>query len=253
MLKTHSWRLVSVVLLALVATACSGAGTSDDTIRVFAAASLTDAFAELEAAFEAANPGIDVELNLGGSSSLREQIRAGAPADVFASANIEIADSLVDEALITSGISIFATNSLSIAVPAGNPGAVTSAADLERSDLAVGLCAATAPCGELALEELAALGVEADIDTNEPDVRALLTKVELGELDVGVVYETDVLAADGGVEAIPLGNSSPLLTSYPIAALAEAPNSQGAQDFVSFVLSNEASAVLASFGFGEAA
>ena len=167
---------------------------------------------------------------------------------MFASANEEIVASLADEGLLFGAATVFATNSLTIAVPAENPGAVTSVGDLEREELLVGLCGAAVPCGELALSALDSLNVEPSIDTNEPDVRALITKIELGELDVGIVYETDVLASEFAT-AISLGGEA-FDTNYPIATLADAPNSNGAQDFVDFVVSAEGMSILSSFGFG---
>ncbi len=236
-------------MASAVLAGCSGA-EARESIQVFAAASLTEAFAEFEAGFEAENPEVDVVLNLGGSSSLREQIRAGAPADVFASANAQIAMTLADEDLLAAPPRVFATNSLVIAVPEGNPAGVTSASDLEADELLVGLCAAAVPCGELALETLEHVGVEASIDTSEPDVRALLTKIELGELDAGLVYYTDVLASNNGVESIVVADAPPT-TSYPIAPVADAPNPGGAAAFVDFVLSQASREVLARRGFGD--
>ncbi len=257
MIVSRPWKLVGVVMLGAGLASCAGGNDAEETVSVFAAASLTDAFAELEADFEALHPEFDLELNLGGSSSLREQVRQGAPADVIATANEEIVQSLIDEGLATGPASIFATNALTIAVPADNPGSVTAPVDLERPDLIVGLCAASVPCGGLAREALANLGVEPSIDTNEPDVRALLTKIELGEIDAGVVYATDVLAANDAVRSITLvtadGSSDDVdraVASYPVATLTDAPNSAGAQAFVDFVLSNDAAEVLSGFGFG---
>ena len=192
-------------MLALAAAAAcgtsSGAGRPE-VISVFAAASLTDAFAEMEAAYEAANPDADVELNLGGSSSLRTQILSGAPADVFASAGAAVMDQVVAAGETRGRPVTFATNRLQIAVPKGNPAGVTELADLARSELFIGLCASEVPCGALADEVLAAAGIEPSIDSREPDVRALITKVALGELDAGLVYRTDILALGDQVDGI---------------------------------------------------
>jgi molybdate transport system substrate-binding protein len=213
-----------------------------------AAASLTDAFGEIEVAFEAANPDIDVQLNLAGSGALREQIVQGAPADIFASANAQIMQALVvaDLALVPMG---FASNELRIAVPTGNPGGVTSIDDLANSELLIGLCGAQAPCGQFARQALEQAGVDASVDTNEGDVRALLGKIEAGELDAGVVYASDIAASDE-VDEIELPRTTQVDIAYPIAILTESPNPHGAASFVSFVLSPEGQAILRIHGFG---
>lgn len=247
----RSSELACFVVAGLTLAACGGAG-SKDTVQVFAAASLTDAFTQLEADFEAANPNVDVVINFGGSSSLREQIRAGAPADVFASANESVVASLVEESLVNGRPEAFATNSLILAVPAGNPGKISGLSDLANDDLLVGVCAAEVPCGQLAVEAFETQGIEASIDTNEPDVRALLTKIELGELDVGLVYTTDVLASDKGAEPVAIGGDTPFVTTYPIVTLVDAPNPEGAAAFADFVTGSRAEVTFAQLGFGAA-
>ena len=169
--------------------ACSGSSVEGELL-VSAAASLTDAFAEIESAFEEANPDVDVVLNLGSSSALREQILEGAPADVFASANTSNMDQVAEAGELSGEAEIFATNSLQIAVPTGNPGGVTGLEDFAREELLIGLCAEDVPCGDFGRQALAKAGVIPSIDTNEPDVRALLTKIEAGELDAGITYVT---------------------------------------------------------------
>jgi len=208
---------------------------------------LTDAFSEIEMAFEAAHPEIDVQLNLAGSASLREQILQGAPADVFASANRATMRDILDAGEATTSVS-FATNTLQIAVPLDNPGGVTGIADLADEDLLVGLCGEQVPCGQLARQALEQAGVVASIDTNEGDVRALVTKLEAGELDVGIVYATDVLSSNE-ITGIALPAASDVSVAYPIAQLTNAANEDGARQFVEFVLSAEGQAILASTGF----
>jgi molybdate transport system substrate-binding protein len=238
-----------VVLVALVVTACGGSGEAEGEILVSAAASLTDAFGAVEAAFEEANPGTDVVLNLGSSSTLREQILEGAPADVFASANTSNVDQVVEAGENADDPEIVVTNSLQIAVPEGNPGGVTGLADFANEDLVIGLCAEEVPCGEFGREALANAGVTPSIDTDEPDVRALLTKVEAGEVDAGIVYLTDVMSTEGAVEGIEIPEEDNVVAEYPVVALNGAPNPEGAAAFVEFVLSDEGQAILADFGF----
>ena len=219
------------------------------SITVFAAASLTDAFGEIADEFEAANPGVSVESNFGASSALREQILAGAPADVFASANLSNMDQVVEADAAAGDARTFATNRLEIVVPAGNPADVTGLAAFGDDDLLVGLCAAEVPCGDLGREALANAGVTPAVDTEEPDVRSLLTKVEAGELDAGLVYATDVLAAGDAVEGIEIPAADNVVAEYPIATLAEAGGAEVADAFVAYVLSDAGQDILTSYGF----
>lgn len=238
-----------IAFLALLALACgTTTEATRETVVVFAAASLTDVFEELAAAFEVVNPDLNIELNLAASSSLREQILEGAPADVFASANTSNMDQVV-EAGEASGSEILVTNQLQIAVPAGNPAGVTGLADFAREDLLIGLCAEEVPCGDFGRQALDNAGVVAAVDTNEPDVRALLMKVEAGELDAGIVYVTDVLAADGRVEGVDIPSNLNVVAAYAIAALINAPNRDGADAFVAFALSEQARTILGRYGF----
>lgn len=244
---TRRARFLVLVSLPLVLVACGGDG--DDTVLVSAAASLTDAFASIEGAFEAANEGVDVVLNLGGSGALREQIVAGAPADVFASADLSLMEELVDAGEIAGTPQILAFASMAIATPPGNPAGVTGLADFADPDLLIGLCAEGVPCGDYARAVFAAAGVDPAIDTNEPSVRSLLTKIAAGELDAGIVYTTDVVAASS-VTGIPIPDAVNVRATYPVAVLDGAPNRDGAEAFVSFVLSAEGRAILESHGFG---
>ena len=239
-------RPLSILVLALAA--CGGAA-DDDGLDVFAASSLTDAFAEIAAAYEAEFPDVDVRLNVAGSSSLREQILGGAPADVFASAD-QANMAVVDTAGALGGEPVlFATNRLVIAVPAGNPAGVGELADLADPDRLVGLCAEGVPCGDAARTVLAAAGVEPSVDTDEPNVRSLAAKIADGELDAGLVYVTD-LVADGDLTGIPILDSVNVDVAYPIATIAEATDPDGATRFVDFVLSPPGQDILARHGFG---
>ena len=240
-------KLATLAVVVLGVAGCGGNASRE--VLVSAAASLTDAFAEVESAFEDANPGVDVVLNLGSSSSLREQILEGAPADVFASANTSNMDQVVTGGEAAGEPTTFALNLLQIAVPAGNPAGITGLQDFAKEELLIGLCAEEVPCGDFGRQALANAGVIAAIDTNEPDVRALLTKIEAGELDAGITYVTDVLSAGGAVEGIVIPDDVNVVAAYPIVALTSAPNPDGATAFVAFVLSAPGQAILASYGF----
>ena len=239
--------IVAAFSIAIVAVACGS--SDDDVVLVSAAASLTDVFTSLADAFEADNPDVDVVLNVAGSSSLREQILAGAPVDVFASASTATMAELVEAGLIVEPLVVFATTTMAIATPIGNPGGVTGLDDLADDDLLVGLCAPGVPCGDRAREVLASAGVTPAVDTNEPNVRALLTKIEEGELEAGITYVTDVVAADGRVEGVPIPDVHNVVAAYPIAVVTDAPNPSDADAFVHFVLSDQGRAILSSFGF----
>lgn len=219
-------------------------------VLVSAAASLTDAFADMEVAFEETTGAVDVILNLAGSSTLREQLLEGAPADVFASANPQTMADVVDAGLTGQDPVVFATNRLAIAVPAENPGGVTGLDDFARDDLLLGLCIQGVPCGDFARQALDAAGVVAAIDTNEPDVRALLARVAADELDAGITYVTDVASADGAVVGIDVPSTDAVVAAYPIATLLDAPNPAGAEAFVAFVLGEDGQAIMARHGFG---
>ncbi len=241
--------LLLASMMTLAASSCSGESDAGATVLVLAAASLSDAFTAMETDFESANPGIDVQLNFAGSSTLREQIKEGAPADVFASASETIMAEVVESGSAKDTPQLFAHNVLQLAVPLGNPGEVTELADLTKNELAIGVCAVGVPCGDLAREALASAGVEAAVDTNEPDVQALLSKLEADELDAGIVYRTDVVGADGKVEGIDVAALSQTGTDYPIVVLADSPQPAEAQLFVDFVLSAEGQDIMASYGF----
>ena len=242
--------LVGVALLAGCApTPPADPDALTGTVTVLAAASLTDVFDDLAGRFEAEHPGVDVVLSYGGSSALAEQVLEGAPADVFASANESTMGS-VEAAGLADDAVVFATNALALAVPAGNPGGVTGLADLADPDLTVALCDPAVPCGSAAVELLARAGVRASADTLEEDVRAVLTKVALGEVDAALVYRTDVNAAGDEVEGIELPEAASILNRYPIALLADAPNAVAARAFVDVVLGPVGRKALADAGFG---
>ncbi len=261
---TGTMLVALLALLALAATGCgddakdAGADATDQpggsdglsgSLLVFAASSLTDAFGAIEVDFETAHPDVDMQLNLAGSSTLREQILEGAPADVFAAANASNMDAVVEGDAVTATPQVFVRNRLEIAVPDGNPGDVTGLADFADDELLIGLCAEDVPCGEFGRDVLANAGVAPSIDTNEPDVRSLLTKIEADELDAGIVYVTDILSAGEGVEGIDIPDDVNVVASYPIAPLAESPNPDTAAAFVAYVLSAEGQATLATYGF----
>jgi molybdate transport system substrate-binding protein len=237
-----------VILLLAGCSAVAGeagdAGEPGGTVTVFAAASLTGAFDEIAAAFEREHPGVDVVLSFGGSATLATQVVDGAPADVLAAASPEAMTTLLEAGFVVDPAD-FATNSLEIAVPSGNPGSIAGIADLADPGRTIALCAVEVPCGAAAQRVFDSLGLTPAPDTLEQDVKAVLTKVELGEVDAGLVYRTDVLAAHGTVEGIAFAQAADAVNRYPIAAL-----TPGGEAFVAWVLSDAGLALLREAGFG---
>ena len=219
------------------------------TITVFAASSLTEAFTTLGAQFEQNHPGARISFSFGPSSRLATQITQGAPADVFASASTTTMDSVVAAQAAQAPVP-FAQNVLEIAVPPGNPADITALADLARPGVKVALCQPDVPCGAAATAVFAAAGLTVTPVTLEADVKATVTKVELGEVDAGLVYVTDVLAAGGRVTGIEIPAAVNAATSYPIATLTATTSPALARAFVASVLSAQGATVLTAAGFG---
>ena len=231
--------------------AAESAAALEGTITVFAAASLTGTFTELAAQFEAAHPGTTVTLNFAGSADLVTQITEGAPADVFASADLKNMTKITDAALNESEPENFATNVLEIATPPGNPGGVTDFASLADPDLKVVVCAPEVPCGAAAATVETATGVELTPVSEESSVTDVLGKVVSGEADAGLVYVTDVAAAGDTVEGIEFDEASEAVTTYPIVALTGSDAPDVAAAFTAFVAGPDGQAVLAAAGFGK--
>ncbi len=240
--------LASAVVVSLAATGCS-ADDGTGPLLVLAASSLTDSFATIAAEFEAANPDVDVEVSFAGSSTLSVQIEQGAPADVVALADTTPMDALADAGLVDEPVR-FATNSMVLAVPTDNPGDVQGIDALTDASLLVGVCAPQVPCGRYAREVLALAGVDAVLDTEEPDVRSLVGKIASGELDVGLVYATDVRSMPDRLVEVPLPDGVDVRSEYPIAVVNTTDDRDGARRFVEFVASPAGQAILADDGFG---
>ncbi|MEV0194056.1 molybdate ABC transporter substrate-binding protein [Kitasatospora purpeofusca] len=236
--------------------AATGAGTSaagvpkaTGAITVFAAASLKETFTDLGKKFEAANPGAKVTFNFGGSSALATSINSGAPADVFAAASPATMKTVTDAGGAAGEPKTFVRNTLAIAVPKGNPKHFAGLADLAAPGVKVALCAKEVPCGAAALTALKAAGVDLTPVTLEQDVKGALTKVELGEVDASLVYRTDVRADAAKIDGVEFPEAAKAVNDYPIAALAKAPNKDGAAAFVAYIQSSEAQQVLTAAGF----
>lgn len=232
------------LLLLLPLTGCSG---QDDqqTITVLAAASLTESFTELAESFEDEHPGVEVDLVFGSSTTLAEQAVDGAPGDVLATADSRAMEVAVDGGVTSQEPEAFALNELVIVTPPGNPADVTGLGSLARPGVDWAKCASSAPCGALADAALARRASQAEPVTEEVDVRAVLARVVAGEVDAGLVYRTDALAAGDEVETVEAGPAAPS-TIYEISTL----NGSGSSsDFVQLVLGPAGQTVLKDAGF----
>jgi molybdate transport system substrate-binding protein len=223
--------------------------TGATTLTVFAASSLTVAFEELAEDFEADHEGVTVEVSLAGSSDLVAQIRQGAPADVFASADQANMEKLTAEDLQGSAPVDFATNTLEVAVPPDNPSGVESLDDL-AGDLDLVVCAPVVPCGAATGQVADAAGVELQPVSEEQSVTDVLNKVVSGEADAGLVYVTDVAAAGDAVEGIPFPEADSVVNTYPIATVRDSEHADLAREFVDHVTSDAGRQVLTDLGFG---
>ena len=218
-------------------------------LSIYAAASLKTAFDELATDFEEQHPSLEVlPIVYDGSSTLATQLIEGAPADVFASADEANMQRVVDAGLATAP-ELFATNTLVIAMPTGNPGGVEDVSDLGDDSVTVVMCAPEVPCGAASQTLLANAGVTVTPASWEQNVTAVLTKVAANEADAGLVYTTDVRGRDDVESIVPEG-AEDVVNRYPIAALTGAPNPNAAAAFAEFVLSADGQAVLAELGFG---
>jgi molybdate transport system substrate-binding protein len=254
--------LISAGLTSVVLTGCASADESASasrssgsasepvtgTITVFAAASLTESFTRLAGQFEDANPGVTVTLSFASSSALATQVVSGAPADVFASAGPAPMQQVVD-AGAAAGATVFALNLMAIAVPPDNPGNVTGVQSLASASVTTALCQPQVPCGSTAQRVFSKAGVAVVPVTLEPDVKSVLSKVLLNEVDAGVVYATDVRAAGSRVAGIQIPAAINASTAYPIATLTDSGQQAAAAAFVAYVLSPAGQRVLAAAGF----
>lgn len=247
--------VAALVAVAALASACgtsapssSSASGLSGTISVFAASSLTAAYTTIGSDFQKSHPGTMVKFTFLGSSTLVAQIQQGAIGDVFASADQPNMQKLVDAALIAGSPATFAHNRLQIVVGAGNPRHITGLSDLSHSALVVLLCAPAVPCGRYAAQALQKAGVTVKPASEEADVKAVVSKVALGEADAGIVYVTDVKAAGAGVQGVDIPPALNVVADYPIAVLKDSQDVPLAQAFVRYVLA-DGQRTLTRYGF----
>ncbi len=273
------WLPGALVAIALLAAACGGGGNSSPSptavanatsakpgltgnITVFAAASLTDAFNEIAAAFKAVNPGTNVTFNFAGSPTLRTQLEQGAKADVYASADTIQMGNAVKSGVVVDQGKIFVRNSLVIITPADANPKVTQPADLAKSGLKLVLANQDVPVGNYARQMLASMSkdptlgsdfsdkVLKNLVSNESDVKQVVAKVQLGEADAGVVYGTDVTPSVAPqLKTVKVTDQFNVIAEYPIAIVKDAGNVGTAQGFIDFIFSTAGQTILKKYGF----
>ena len=256
--------LVVAVATTLAAAACGGSsgsgpggssgGSSGGTLNVFAAASLVNAFGDLEKTYERQHPGWKVTLNLAGSDQLAAQIEQKAPADVFAAASPKYPEQLQGENLLGRTTS-FATNSLVLVTPKANPAGIKTAADLEKGDAKVVVADPAVPLGSYTEDVLGNLGIDEsklNIVSKEQDAEAVLAKLTSGEADAGFVYVTDALSQKAELHEIPFPAAADATATYPIGIVSYSTNTKAAQQWIDLVKGPQGQAVLTQLGFGAA-
>lgn len=239
--------LAAVVLLAGGLSACGGTDADAESITVFAASSLTATFTDLVERFTDETD-VEVRLNFAGSSDLVAQIQQGAAADVFASADEATMEKLVADDLVEGNPQDFASNTLAIAVPPGNPAGIQTLADLTKKGVKLVICASAVPCGAAAAEVEEAAGLDFAPVSEEQSVTDVLGKVRAGEADAGLVYVTDVAGAGDEVEGVDFPESVAAVNTYPIAVLDD---DEWAREFMAFVLGEVGREVLGEAGFAQ--
>ena len=241
---------VALIAALILLTTCGSDESADEasTLRVMAAASLTESFTALETTYEKSHPGVDVILSFDSSAILVEQLSQGLAADVLATADLTSMDKAVSAGVISGEPEAFATNTLVIATPAGNPAGIKGIDDLSGIDFAV--CVPAAPCGDATQRLFALDQFSGKPATEEENVKGVLTKVTAGEVDAGLVYASDAKAAGDKVDVVRAENASEVVNVDPIAAVKDSKNADAAKDWIDLVTGPEGQEVLASHGFG---
>lgn len=237
--------------LLVLSAACGGSATSPSTsnpttLTVLAASSLTDVLPEIGAAFTRDHPDADLRYSFAGSQELVAQVQSGVPADVLALAgtsSLPTLDGDIGEPLV------FARNRLTIIVPSGNPAAIGAVTDLASPDVKVALAGPEVPAGIYAAEVFQRADISVTPVSEEVDVRAVVTRVALGGADAGIVYRTDAAASDAEIETVPIPDRFNVTATYPAAAVADTETPALTQDFVDFLIGDEAQALLKEYGF----
>lgn len=254
-------RAAAALVTAALLVPLAACGTSDDgkkdaggatkdgrktELTVLAASSLTDVFETAGAAYEKKHPGTTVKFSFGGSQQLAAQVKQGSPADALVTADTKTMDGLKAD---TGAPAVIAKNRLVIATGKGNPKNVKGLKDLAKSDLKVVLAAPEVPVGRYSKQVLDEQKIAVEPVSQEPNVRAVLSKVELGEADAGIVYKTDVSAADGKAEGVDIPDAQNAIADYPAATLKASEHAAAAAEFVKWLSTPEAQKILQDAGF----
>jgi len=241
--KRHLLAAVLVVSVALVALVGSAAGAQRAQLTVYAAASLTDVFPKIDPA---------QRYQFGGSNTLAAQITQGAPADVFASANLTLPNQLFNKGLCSQPV-VFTRNTLVVIVPTSNPAKIKSVYDLTKPGVKLDIAGSGVPVGSYTLQILKNMNLStpvlANVVSKETDVREVLSKVALGEADAGFVYSTDAKTVPGKVTVIKVPAWAQPKVQYGICVVTKSPNQTDAQAFVNKVMSKAGQAQLLAYGF----
>ncbi len=254
--------LVITLLLALSVHLGSTYAQGNQTLTVFAASSLTDAFKEIATAFKAANPGADVIFNFGSSSTLATQLGNGAPADLFASANAKQMDTARAAGRISDPVRTFAKNRLVLAVPVDNPAKIANLHDLAKAGVKLVIAAPNVPVRDYTnamLDKLSAApnygpdykaSVLKNVVSEEDNVRQVSAKIALGEADAGLVYRSDITPEIASkVTILQIPDAYNTLATYPIAVTNNATNATLAQKFMTYVLSDAGQDTVVKWNF----
>jgi molybdate transport system substrate-binding protein len=248
-LRLRRGTAVAAVVAIIALGACSSKAGRDVTLKVFAAQSVSPAFADLKAAFENDHPHTKLDGVFGGSSTLVTQLQQGAPADVFISADQTNMAKVVDGKLTRGASAVVAHNRLEIVVAAGNPKHVATLADLGGKGLVISLCDAAVPCGKYAGDAFAKAGVAVPSASRETSVAGVVTKVSTGNADAGIVYVTDVKAAGAKVAGVAIPATQNVVADYPAVALKQSAHAKQVDAFLAFLRSAVAKRVLRGYGF----
>lgn len=253
----------AAILATTVLSACGGSSASESatteesatgTVEVFAAASLNEAGADLEKAFEDAHLGTDITFNYAGSSKLVQQMEQGATPDILLTADTKTMDGALTSVSDLSGITpeVVATNALVLATSADNPKNIQSVEDLASDGATVAICAAEVPCGNLAHQELDHKGITLENATEEQNVTDVATKVSTGAVDAGFIYSTDAASIKKSQNITEIQLPDLERNEYPMALTKTGASNETAQIFATWIKSDEAQKILASYGFGAA-
>lgn len=262
--KATSTPTSSATVTAVTASTTPARAALNGKVTVLAASSLTESYKKIGAAFQQANPGVTVEFSFAASSALAAQVEQAAPADVFASADEANMKKVTDKNLIAGTPVTFARNLPVIVVPAANRAGIATPRDLAKPGVKLVLAGPEVPIGNYARQIIDRLAADPaigaafkdaalkNIVSNEANVRAVLTKVELGEADAGIVYKTDVKVSGDKVKIVEVSPAANVVATYPIGVVAASKNPDAARVFVAFVTGPEGQRALAEAGFDAA-